>query len=343
MAALSPPVWASGTGGSAWWLDHPSRIGEVRRRIRALAGQLAWPEHRTEQAAIVASEMASNVVRHAGSGWLLAQRVGGAVELLALDRGPGMRDPDRCFDDGFSTAGTAGIGLGAIRRLSDTHELHTRPGAGTVLFARLGAPPPFGLRLAAAARPFPGQSVSGDGWRIERRADVVRLVVTDGLGHGPAAAAAADAAEAAFAATPGHEPAALLAALDEGLAGTRGAAATVAVIHLDRGELCFAGVGNVAALLESGEVKASLVPRFGVLGAGPPVGRVQTACHPWGPRSRLVVHSDGISERWRAGVRRSRRRTRPALLAGRILRDYLRRTDDAACVVLAAQRAEGGR
>ncbi len=332
--------WAHSLDESARWLDHPSRIGEVRRATRALAEGLGWPGHRAEEAAIVASEMASNVVRHGGTGWQLTRRIGPAIELLALDQGPGMEDPARCFADGFSTTGTAGIGLGAIRRLSDAHSLHTRPGEGTALFARLGPPPPLGLRLGVAARPFPGQSVSGDGWRIDCLGGLIRLIVVDGLGHGPGAATAAERALRCAAESGSEAPVAMIDDLERGLIGTRGAAATVATIDLRRGELTFAGVGNVAALYERGEESASLVPRFGVLGSGAPVGTVRAASHPWGPGARLIVHTDGISERWRAGVRRSRRRTDPPLLAGRILRDHLRRTDDAACVVLAAEEAE---
>lgn len=328
--------WAHSPKAAAWWLDHASRIGEVRRAVRMLAAALGWPAHRVEEAAIVTSEMASNVVRHAGSGWLLGVRMGAAIELLALDRGPGMADPVRCFTDGFSTSGTAGIGLGAIRRLSDSYALHTRPDGGTALFARLGPAPPVGLRIGCAGRPFPGQPASGDGWRIDRRGDVVRLLVTDGLGHGPGAVRASTRADEMFAAHPSDDPVELLAALDEGLVDTRGAAATVAIIDLGAHTVSFAGVGNVAATLEAGDERVGLVPRFGVLGAGAQIDRVRAATHRWRPESRLVVHSDGISERWRAGVQRSRKHTTPAVLAGRILRDHLRRTDDALCVVLAA-------
>ncbi len=334
---MSVPWWASSEGGVARWLDHLVHVGEVRRAVRAVAEMLGWPSHRVEEAAIVASELAANVVRHAGSGWLITQRLGQAIGLSAIDRGPGMADPVQCFNDGFTTAGTAGIGLGAIRRLADEHALDTRVGEGTVLCARLGPQPPLGLALGAAARPFPGQPRSGDGWRIDQRGTLVRLLVTDGLGHGPAAAKAAAAADRAFAEHATDDPVEMLSALDGALVGTRGAAAALAFVDLTAGEVVLAGIGNVAACLERGDERASLVPRFGVLGAGAPVHRVSPTTHPWSSGSRLVVYTDGISDRWRSELRRSRRHTSPSVLAGRILRDHLRRTDDATCVVLAAR------
>lgn len=337
---MRAPWWASSESNVARWLDHLVHVGEARRGVRAIAEMLGWPTHRVEEAAIVASEMAANIVRHADSGWLLAERMGQSICLTALDRGPGMPDPVQCFTDGFSTAGTAGIGLGAIRRLADEHALHTRPGEGTVLWARLGPRPPLGLELGAAARPFPGQSRSGDGWRLDQRGTLVRLLVTDGLGHGPAAADAASAADRAFAATATDDPVEMLATLDRSLVGTRGAAAALAFIDLEAGTVTLAGIGNVAACLERGDERVSLVPRFGVLGAGAPIHRVSPTRHPWAVGSRLVVYTDGVSDRWRSEVRRSRRHTSPAVLAGRILRDHLRRTDDATCVVLAARDEE---
>lgn len=327
-------------GGACWVVDR-SQIGEARRMARARAAQAGLAEHRVEEVAIVASELASNLVQHADGGWFVVQRLGGAVDLLALDRGPGMADPERCFADGFSTAGTAGIGMGAIRRLSSVQALDSAPGRGTVMYARFGEPPPLGVGLGAVTRPCPGQARNGDGWRLDRRGELVRLLVVDGLGHGPGAADATAAALQTMAASEASDPVALLADLDRGLAGTRGAAATAVVIDPREGALAFAGIGNVSALVELDGETSSMVPRFGVLGGGARLRGATAWDHPWRPGCRLVVYSDGVSDRWRGDVRRGRHTRHPALLAGRVLRDHLRRTDDATCVVLVAEESEG--
>src|SRR4029450_7163213 len=80
---------------------------------------------------------------HAGGGELLLQKLGSddssSIELLAIDRGPGMTDVSRCMSDGYSTGGTQGTGLGAVRRLASEFEIYSAPGEGTVVLARFGA------------------------------------------------------------------------------------------------------------------------------------------------------------------------------------------------------------
>ena len=71
------------------------------------------------------------------------------VEILALDKGPGIRDLERSLRDGYSTAGGAGTGLGAISRLSSEFDVYSPPGKGTALLARIWpgephSPPPVG-------------------------------------------------------------------------------------------------------------------------------------------------------------------------------------------------------
>ena len=94
------------------------------------------------KAAIVVTEMARNIFLHGKGGEIVIREVPAAsssLELLALDRGPGMRNIAECLRDGFSTAGTAGTGFGAIKRLSDRFEVFSLPGRGTVVWVRLCA------------------------------------------------------------------------------------------------------------------------------------------------------------------------------------------------------------
>src|SRR5690242_17019331 len=99
----------------------------------------------TENAALVATELSSNMLRHAGSGELLIQAVGNAsfrgIELLAVDRGQGMSNVNHSLQDGHSTRGTSGTGLGAARRLSHEFDIYSEPGRGTVVLSRVGGAP----------------------------------------------------------------------------------------------------------------------------------------------------------------------------------------------------------
>lgn len=131
-------------GALALPVREPSQVGEARRRALALAEEQGFSQVRRGELAIVVSELCSNLCRHAAQGEVLLRPLPGpGVEVLALDRGPGMRDVAACLRDGYSTAGSAGIGLGAVVRLSAEFDLYSRP-AGTLVLARLfrdGRPP----------------------------------------------------------------------------------------------------------------------------------------------------------------------------------------------------------
>src|SRR5688572_898685 len=98
-----------------------SQIGEARRAAARLAGEAGFSQADSGRASIVASELATNLLRHARGGELLLHATDPgaaqpAVEILSADKGPGMADVERCLEDGYSTNGTPGNGLGAVRR-----------------------------------------------------------------------------------------------------------------------------------------------------------------------------------------------------------------------------------
>src|SRR5690606_26160681 len=93
--------------------------------------------------------------------------------------------------DGYSTAGSPGTGLGAIKRLSDEFDIYSAPGKGVALLARLrsrrpqSVTPPTPLEIGAVCLPKPGEEVNGDAWAVEWRNGHCVILVVDGLGHGP--------------------------------------------------------------------------------------------------------------------------------------------------------------
>src|SRR4051794_4686280 len=130
----------------------PTDVATARRRIVGLAMQQGYGETDAGRVAIVATELAQNLLRHGGGGEMLAGPDASdqaTLEVLALDKGPGMADVAACMRDGFSTGGTPGNGLGAVQRLARQLLIYSCPGAGTAVLARLGG-------KAAAARPTAG-------------------------------------------------------------------------------------------------------------------------------------------------------------------------------------------
>jgi hypothetical protein len=297
--------------------------------------------------ALVATELGNNLVRHAQKGRLLVGTVqpdagAPAVELLAVDEGPGMTDVAACLRDGFSTGSTPGTGLGAVRRLADEFDLFSVPGRGTVVFARVHAQPgTAGARAGAERRevawgavalPAHGEWVSGDGWAAAIDGACASLMVVDGLGHGPAAAAAADAAAAGFAEAPFQPLERLLSQLHARLQGTRGAAVLLAHADLQADRIDYCGAGNVAGRLLTAVSDRSLVCQHGTAGLQirtPLPARVE-----WPGHALLVMHSDGITARWTLAGTQEIVQRHPAVLAAWLMRDYCRGRDDATVLVL---------
>ncbi len=125
----------------------------VQSRARAFA-RAAGLDRRAEWAfAIVASELATNVVKYGAPGTLtLRHRAGppAALELEAADSGPGFADLDLALRDGVSEGVDVamlgahsprrrglGLGLGAVRRLSDELTIQPRLGGGSLVVARV--------------------------------------------------------------------------------------------------------------------------------------------------------------------------------------------------------------
>ena len=324
-----------------------TQVGEARRAAVALAGTLGLDETRVGRVALVATELGHNLVRHAGGGRMLigaGWSPGGPVlDVISVDEGPGM-DIARCLGDGYSTGGTAGNGFGAVQRLSDTFSAFSAPRRGAVVLSRIGSVAPAApgdLMVAGVALPAPGEVVCGDAWCAcpGKRADgglQLRVLVADGLGHGPDAAAAADAAAAVLRSdgARGQSPSAVLQAAHTALRGTRGAAAAVALLDGTARTVHFAGAGNITGRLLSGVEDRSLLSQHGTVGVQ--MRTLTDLAYPWPAHGCLVLHSDGMASRWQLGAEAALLQCDPAVIAAWLLRDHLRGRDDATAVVVRA-------
>jgi hypothetical protein len=267
--------------------------------------------------------------------------------MLALDQGPGIADPGRCFQDGYSTAGSAGTGLGAIARLSSRHEIYSRPDQGTVLMAHLwkrghaGGPqvPPSRFSVSGVSVALPGEEDCGDDWIFQESGLCARLTLADGLGHGPLAADAARGAIRTAREQPQEPAPALLERIHGALRPTRGAAVAIAEIDSSAQVLRCVGVGNIAGAImpELGPMRR-LVSHDGT--AGHEVRKIREYTYPWDSRSLLVMHSDGLQTQWSFDRYPGLLHRHPSLIAGVLYRDYTRRRDDVTVVVAREARPE---
>ncbi|MEJ8836448.1 ATP-binding protein [Ramlibacter sp. AN1133] len=319
-------------------MEDGSRVGEARRHAAQLAQECGLDETDAGRLAIVVTELGTNLARHAVRGrMLLSPRPGSReVEVIAIDEGPGIADVERSMGDGFSTGGTPGTGLGAVRRLARDFDIHTSVPGGTIVLARVGSrADSHRVRAActgAVSVAAPGERVCGDGWGFALHGDIGAIVVADGLGHGPDAAEAAAAALEAFAEDPMASPRILLERAHRRLRSTRGAA--VMMLHADAatGTVRSAGAGNVMARLVSGVSDRAILCQHGT--AGVTIRSPEEQSIAWPEHALLVVCTDGIETRWPATLLGPLLGRDPALAAAVLVRDHCRGRDDATVAVL---------
>jgi anti-sigma regulatory factor (Ser/Thr protein kinase) len=317
-----------------------SAVAEARREVTDLARAVGFDASGIGRVALVVTEAATNLVKHTPQGQLLARafdRDGVAViEVLALDQGPGIANIGESLRDGYSTAGSPGTGLGAIKRLSDEFDLYSAPGKGVALLAQLWSrrPPrgssPAPLVVGVVCLPKSGEVACGDAWAVEWRGGHCVILVADGLGHGADAAAAAMAAVNALRTHPQLAPDALIEFAHGALRGTRGAALAVADIDLSR-EVRFAGIGNIAGLTRSPDSTRHMVSHAGIVGHE--VRKIQEFVYPWTQDSLLIMHSDGMATHWNLDQYPGLAGRHPSLIAGVLYRDFARGRDDVTVLV----------
>jgi anti-sigma regulatory factor (Ser/Thr protein kinase) len=332
-------------------VDDPSKVGEARRTAVRLTERLGFDQSRQGTAALIVTEAASNLIKHAGLGEVIVQGMdhgpaGESLEVLALDSGPGMRDVGQCSADGYSTAGSQGTGLGAIRRLADGFAVFSSPGLGTVLRARLDRLPPgradgdAGIALGVVGIPAPGEEVCGDAWATTERDGRRFVLLVDGLGHGEQAARAAEEAVRVFRAHEAQEPAHIVESIHASLRSTRGAALAIARLDRDERQIHYAGVGNISGVIRDWRTGArtSMISQSGTVGYA--IRKVQTYQYAWNDDSLLLMHSDGLATHWDLDRFPGLLQMHPSLIAGVLYRDYRRGRDDV--TVLTAREARTG-
>jgi anti-sigma regulatory factor (Ser/Thr protein kinase) len=317
-----------------------SQVAEARRAGTGLADQLAFDEADIGTIALIVTEAATNLAKHATGGKILlyALQSGdvGGIQVLALDKGPGLANAAQALRDGYSTTGSPGTGLGAMQRLATLFDIHSVPGAGTVLLARLWSKPlsnsrPPPLEIGALSLPKPGEVVCGDRWAVAWFPERTLILVADGLGHGPGAAEAAMEAVQTFHERATLTPVAIAESIHSALRSTRGAALAVTEIAPLQEAIRFAGLGNISGVVLSSEGSRHMVSHNGT--AGHSARRIQEFTYPWSSDAVLVLYSDGLvshlhSERYPGLLKHN-----PDLIAATLYRDYTRGRDDVTIVV----------
>ncbi len=320
-------------------VDDRSQVGAARRLAVQMAAALEFDATATGRVALCVTELGTNLIKHAVTGKILLRGIERAgvsgLEVIALDRGPGIRDLWLSLRDGHSTAGSMGMGLGALQRSSTAFDVYSQPGRGTAVRLEIWpAQPPAAqpIEWGAVSVPMAGEEVCGDQWAVRQGDGCQIVLVADGLGHGVLAAEAARAAVGTLRDVPPCTPGALLERCHGALRRTRGAAVGIACLMPRQQRGVFAGVGNISCRLESAQSRQQLVSHGGTIGHA--MRRAQEFPFDFPAGALLILSSDGLASRWTLEDYPALAARHPGLIAGVLYRDQDRGRDDVTVVVL---------
>lgn len=320
-------------------IEDDSQVGHARRIARALAAELAFDETDAGRVAIVVTELATNLLKHAHHGALHMRSVpahnGSGIELIAVDRGPGF-NPSECLADGFSTGGTPGSGLGAMMRQAQLFDVYS-DSRGSVVWMQLYPRhvSPLALRYGVSQHALNGDPACGDAWHIALDGARLSALVVDGIGHGEDAERAALAGTAAFSPAPFADPTTSMQEMHQAMAGTRGGAAAIALYDANTCNVRFAGIGNIGACLLTTEKSRGMASHPGIVGSQ--YRKTVAFDYPAEAQQLLIMYSDGLQSRWNLRDYPGLVHRHPAIIAALLHRDFCRGRDDVTVMVIALE------
>ena len=316
-----------------------SQVASARRAGNELSRKLGFNEIKSGQLAIIITEAGTNIGKHADSGYIFMRSLEidsvSGIEVIAVDAGPGMDNPSRNFEDGNSSTGTYGVGLGAIKRLAHSVDIFSERGKGTVMSITIwnsNDAPKHSWQVGGVCLPLASEDISGDSWKICPTVSGLQILIADGLGHGPQAAEASLLAVKTLESNPESNPTKLLRDCHTNMKGSRGAALAVANIDFGLNTLRYIGVGNIAGSIFSESKRQHLLSHNGIVGSN--MHKTQEFVHEWTENAMLIMHSDGIGTKWDLSNYQGLDQCHPSVIAAVIYRDHTRVRDDSTIVVL---------
>jgi anti-sigma regulatory factor (Ser/Thr protein kinase) len=333
-------------------LTHEAQIGMARRNIIRRAIELGFGELQLAEMEIVVKELGTNALKFArGTGRLYYASADPAleprgIEIIYLDKGPGIEDTATAISDGYSTTGSLGAGLGAIKRMSDEFYIYSaldsatrrlplygRTTHGTAIIFRKRAnredqPPPAVPGLwAGMTRPAEGYTQNGDAYLIRAQGSRLLLAMIDGLGHGEAASDCARAAVWTIERNMTQPLEPIIRATHEALRELRGAVMGLAAIDRAAGTIEYAGIGNTDFRVIGGREPLRFISLNGTLGSR--LERVKVFKENLPRVATMIMATDGISERWDVENYPGLLGLHPQLFCATVMRDFSRPNDDA--------------
>jgi len=321
--------------------DDRSYFSLIKKEIHRMATEGGLAQARINALDLIVAEMTSNLFKYSDGGELLMGVFpnGGNpyVELISIDNGPGMINPGRMMQDGVSTSNTLGHGLGSMKRLSDTFELYSQIGWGTIVLSRVyDDPEKVREKNTVIMRPIvvykPGEKTSGDGFVYKKTDKYLKMMLADGLGHGPEANKAVNEAANAFKIFPDYSPTETIRFIHNDIKKTRGAVINILGYDFARKVWTSAGVGNIAARMSGPVNFKNHMSYNGIVGHNIP-NTMNDQEYPAEEFNQVMLCSDGIKTRIDLARYPMMYKYDLTILAAAIYKDHARRNDDMSVII----------
>lgn len=288
-------------------ISNPAEVIAIRRIAREMAGEIGFDEATREEIGLVVSELASNITKYAPRGIITLSQICDlhreGILIEAEDEGEGF-NIHAAMQDGVSTSGTLGVGLGAVNRLMDEFDILQREDrTGTRILCKRflhdnsnhGHHCPFDFGVVS--RPKPGETANGDSFVIKHIRNATLVGVIDGVGHGVLANQAANAARQYIERHADLSLLEIFKGVDRACASTRGVVMALTVFDWSQKCFRFASVGNIEVSVMHGHYeKPKFIVRRGIVGKHAPQPVITE--NEWHPGNILILHSDGLSTHW---------------------------------------------
>ena len=334
-------------------VNNDSDVSRVRNEVKKIVRRFG-PEDRIDDVTIALTELCTNLLKYTEGGKVTVQVAPNStnftrgesdprgLEITVKDSGPGIYDVQQAFEEGFSSSGSRGDGLGKVNEAADEIDVSSGP-EGTKLTFRVwdrsdrqnkhsGTSP---LSFGFATRKHPAMEQNGDAFLHKSWNNRALIGVIDGVGHGQHAHVASLKAREYIESHYDLELESVLAGTNRACRGTRGVVAGLLRFYWSekRVKLEFAGVGNIECIVVTPEGRKSLISKRGLLGKYSPSPIVISREWTGETRRTVFLHSDGISSRWSPDeFEETLSRSAPEI-ANRVLSEFGRANDDATIAV----------
>lgn len=313
----------------------------LKKEIHKLVADAGFNETKVGEIDLIVAEMTSNLVKHASDGELLVRIFEDdgveVAELISIDNGPGMAEPLRMLEDGISTSNTLGHGLGSIKRLSNVFQIYSLKNWGTIVLSRVYKKDPAphqkkkAVEVGVIVVPKPGEEACGDGIYVSHTPERLLMFLGDGLGHGPDAEAAVQAAVDALKNTEETSTCDIIRHLHKSVKKTRGLVGSIAICNFREKKWRICGVGNVNTRTH-GTAYKNHISYNGIIGMNIPA-TLNEQIVPYERGQCIIMCSDGIKTRWDLQKHTNIFRYDPTIAAAAIYKDFSRKTDDTSVLI----------